>query len=83
MAAFEYELLSGLILGCNNSEMAKAFQTYASRLFWHRNVRRWQAPHAGRTRAQVAKLIEAVAAGPESFRAALFDYLHTLKLTWR
>ncbi|MDG0792688.1 GntR family transcriptional regulator [Cohnella ginsengisoli] len=82
-AAFEFELLNGLIQRCNNSEMTKAFQTYASRLFWHRNVWRWQAPHAGRTRAQVAKLIEAAAAGPESFREALFDYLHTLKLTWR
>lgn len=82
LAAFEYELLNGLILRCNNSEMTKAFQTYASRLFWHRNIRRWQAPHAGRTRVQVAKLIEAVSAGPEPFREALFDYLHTLKLTW-
>ncbi|MEK0312555.1 GntR family transcriptional regulator [Cohnella sp. 56] len=82
LAAFEYELLNGLILRCNNSEMTKAFQTYAARLFWHRNVGRWQAPYAGRTRVQVAKLIEAVAAGPEPFREALFDYLHTLKLTW-
>lgn len=83
LAAFEYELLNGLILRCNNSEMAKAFQTYASRLFWHRNVARWQAPHAVRTRMQVAKLIEAVAAGPEPFRMALLDYVHMLKLTWR
>ncbi|SFA81846.1 DNA-binding transcriptional regulator, GntR family [Cohnella sp. OV330] len=83
LVAFEYELLNGLILRCNNSEMTKAFQTYASRLFWHRNVARWQAPYSGRTRVQVAKLIAAVAAGPEPFREALFDYLHTLKLTWR
>lgn len=83
LVAFEYELLHRLIMFCNNSEMTKAYQTYASRLFWHRNVGRWQAPHAGRTRVQVAKLIEAAAASPESFREALFAYLHTLKLTWR
>ncbi|MFC3803234.1 GntR family transcriptional regulator [Cohnella sp. GCM10012308] len=83
LAAFEYELLNELIQRCNNGEMIKTFQTSASRLFWHRNVWRWQAPHAGRTRAQVAKLIEAAGERPEAFREALFDYLHTLKLTWQ
>ncbi|MDI4648398.1 GntR family transcriptional regulator [Cohnella hashimotonis] len=83
LAAFEYELLNGLVQRCNNGEMTKTFQTSASRLFWHRNVRRWQAPHAGRTREQVAKLIETAGEPPEAFREALFDYLHTLKLTWQ
>ncbi|CAI6067319.1 GntR family transcriptional regulator [Cohnella sp. JJ-181] len=82
LAAFEYELLSRLIMLCNNSEMTKAYQTAASRLFWQQNVGRWKAPYAARTREQVAELIEAAARGPESFREALFDYLHTLKLTW-
>ncbi|MBB6673487.1 GntR family transcriptional regulator [Cohnella nanjingensis] len=82
LVLFEYELLRRLIQLCNNSEMAKAYRTSASRLFWNRNGSRWRAPYTGQTSEQVEKLIRSVASDSESFREALFDYLHTLKLTW-
>ncbi|QJD82904.1 GntR family transcriptional regulator [Cohnella herbarum] len=82
LIVFEYELLQRFIMLCNNSEMTKSFQSAVSRLFWNRNYRRWQAPYAGQTSIQVDKLIRSASSDLATFQEALFDYLHTLKLTW-
>ncbi|BBI32953.1 GntR family transcriptional regulator [Cohnella abietis] len=80
--AFEFELLGQFIRLSSNEEMIKTYHSATSRLFWNHNVRRWQAPFAGETTEQVKNLIHSLSLDIESFREALFLYLHTLKRTW-
>ncbi|MBO9609884.1 MAG: GntR family transcriptional regulator [Paenibacillaceae bacterium] len=83
LLTFEYDLLRRLILLGNNNEMAKTYQSSISRLFWHRNDGRWFAPYRTRTDEQVGALIRSFGLDAEAYRNALFDYLRTLKMTWR
>jgi len=79
---FEFRLLDDLIALNPNDEMSQAFRSTASRLFWNRNIRRWQAPYVGETTESVRKLLESLGDGTEAFTNTLLPYLRMLKRTW-
>lgn len=83
LIAFEHALLNRFVLLSNNNEMAKSFQSSASRLFWSQNTRRWHAPYDSQTSKKVEALIHAVGLDFNDFRLALFDYVRLVKLTWQ
>ena len=83
LIAFEYDLIKNLISLCSNNEMSKSYQNSASRLFWNQNDRRWLAPYSYQTIEQVENLIRSIGLEFETYRHALFEYLRTLKMTWK
>ncbi|MBD2864742.1 GntR family transcriptional regulator [Paenibacillus oceani] len=65
-----------------NREMIRLHDMTAAKLRWHRNDRRWRAPHRTETEPCLRNLLRAVISSPEDSGPDFFAYLHILKKTW-